>query len=1769
MINIIENGEKIDIGIPIVGIAVSNSTEGLKALEKFFNNTPSDSDVAFVVLVYGDSKFNLIQDLLQKNTQMRVNQVENGMLIHSKSIYIINTHQDNNFILKNGSCQIIAKNEITDKNINFPIDIFLESLAKECGDRAIGVILSGTKNDGIKGLESIKKAGGLTFVKSPTNAKLNAKIEKAIATGIVNHILPAQYIAKMIYEIIKKRQRETPIYQKTVNILPQTEIKSNHHNLVSNILENIYDAIISTDINGIIKTYNYGAEVTFGYTAQEMIGQSVGILYKNHDELTNYIISKLLVKERYETEVNCYDKKGNIIYIDLRLSIIRDAQGNILSLLGIARDITARKQAEMEKERLKQRLDFLIKHNPATIYSAENYGNYKCKFISNSIENLLGYTIADIVEDPDLWIKIIHPDDKQRVFDAINNLLFKNYYLKHEYRLQHKHGHYIWVYDELVLVRDEQGNPMEIVGYLSNVSDRKQQEIELRRYAEEVEDIYNNAPCGYHSLNPEGRFIRVNNTELQWLGYTREEMLGKSITEFFTEEGRQAFLRNYKIFQQQGWVKNLEYEMICKDGSILPVLISAEMVLDTNGKYLYNRATLLDIRELKQTEKQLLDSEAKLQAILNSSPSIIYVKNLKGKYTWVNQAFLALKGWNNVDVLGKNNYDLFPREIAKASTISDHKLIKKGEISSFEETIQIGDKKQLFFGHKFLLRDSEGKAYGICGMFTDISGRQQIEIALEQQIAAIEAAQDGIAILKDNVYIYLNHSHIKMFGYTQAEELLGKSWTILYSAEELARFEKEVFPILGRDRIWTGEAIATRKDGSTFYEGLSLTITTNGLLICVCQDISDRKQIEIQLRNLSDRLTVALQVGAIGTWEWDLAEQICWDEQMYNIYGLENYKYPITYQAWCDNIHTEDLEYIEALAQLAIQTKTRFEGEYRIYRPDGTLRWINTIAELQYNSEGKPIRMVGINHDITDHKQIEIALQRQVEKDHLMLEISHKIRESLNLQTIFQTACSEIREVMAADRVGIFKFYPESNFNDGEFVAESVISNYSSALQIRVHDHCFGENYAHLYVQGKYAAVSDIYNAGLQPCHRDILAQFQIKANLVIPLLCGENLWGLLCIHQCKNTRQWQIDEIEITQHLASQLAIAIQQADLYEKVQSELVIRQQAENLIYNQLRQQQALANITKLIRQSLSLDDILAIVTEQVQTIMNCDRVIIFRLFPNGRSQILEETVQAEFVTLKDRQWEDETWSQDILDIYWQGKPRIVPDVMNDIWTDCLVEYSREGQIQSKIVAPILQEAYNLEHDRWTIPDQNNKLWGILVVHACRTKRVWQDAEAQFLQQVANQLAIAIQQAILFKQLQQELNQRKEAQTELIERNRDLEMATKKAEAANRTKSDFLANMSHELRTPLNAILGMTEGLEEEVFGIINDKQNKALNTIKNSATHLLSLINDILDVAKIESGNIDLEYTSVPVSYICFSSLPFIKQQSLQKRLKILSRITPNLPNLLADERRIRQVLINLLNNAVKFTPAGGTITLSAYLLPPEDAPTQEKNYIRIAVKDTGIGISPENMQKLFQPFMQIDSNLNRQYEGTGLGLTLVKKIVDLHGGKVGLTSEVGVGSCFMVDLPCEIEQNNPEILNITPKSDINNFKFDIDNDEEKPAPLILLAEDNAANIITITSYLEAKGFRMVLAKDGKEAIDLMKFEEPNIIIMDIQMPGMGGLEAIKIIRQDAVFKDIPIIALTALAMKGDRERCLEAGATAYLSKPVRLKELATTINQLLT
>jgi signal transduction histidine kinase/CheY-like chemotaxis protein len=363
-------------------------------------------------------------------------------------------------------------------------------------------------------------------------------------------------------------------------------------------------------------------------------------------------------------------------------------------------------------------------------------------------------------------------------------------------------------------------------------------------------------------------------------------------------------------------------------------------------------------------------------------------------------------------------------------------------------------------------------------------------------------------------------------------------------------------------------------------------------------------------------------------------------------------------------------------------------------------------------------------------------------------------------------------------------------------------------------------------------------------------------------------------------------------------------------------------------------------------------------------------------------------------------------------------------------------------------------------------------------------------------------------------------------------DLNNAKTAAEAASVSKSAFLSNISHEIRTPMNAIIGMTTlSLREE----LSDKVRLYLKNTADASNRLLSLINDVLDISKIESGKMDIVITKFDFSKMLDNSLNVISSTAREKNITIETLHPYDFERYMkSDELRISQIVVNLLSNAVKFTPVGGNITVDAFI--------DEDGNLNISVSDTGIGIAPENIDRLFVSFEQEDQSITRRYGGTGLGLAISKKIAELLGGTLTVQSEVNNGSTFTLCVPVKF---GDEIGSPGKKGEAATYDF--------TGKRILMAEDVEINRLIVTALLENTGIEVIEAENGKVAAQLARKYEFDVILMDVQMPVMDGLTATREIRKQ--HKTTPIIAMTANAFTDDVKKCLEAGMTAHIAKPI--------------
>ena len=565
---------------------------------------------------------------------------------------------------------------------------------------------------------------------------------------------------------------------------------------------------------------------------------------------------------------------------------------------------------------------------------------------------------------------------------------------------------------------------------------------------------------------------------------------------------------------------------------------------------------------------------------------------------------------------------------------------------------------------------------------------------------------------------------------------------------------------------------------------------------------------------------------------------------------------------------------------------------------------------------------------------------------------------------------------------------------------------------------------------------------------------------------------------------------------------------------------RKRAEDSLSRKLEQEKLLNQITYQIRQSLEVQDIFNVAVQEIASAFQTSRchLQIYQEDPTPNfPQCCEYRDNGNSVCSDEQLWSlDNPYIQRVLE---QDQPWACDRLDEDEFLKTL--FTSEPDLKSILS---IRTSYQ------------GKTNGILSLHQCDRYRHWTEDDVNLLESVASRLGIAIAQANL-------LAQAKQRQTEL-------EVARRAAEDANQSKSQFLANMSHELRTPLNAILGFSQLMTRQ--GSLNDEQRHHLGVIQNSGEHLLQLINEILDMSKIEAGHIQLNPNRFDLHHLLDSIKGMFELRASQKLLQLTLEQHPQVSRFIeADEGKLRQVLMNLLSNAIKFTHQG-RITLRVSQEKPITPEAPKESYqLQIEVEDTGTGIAPEDLESIFEAFVQ--TNLTQHdHTGTGLGLAISQKFVQMMGGQLQLESEVGRGSCFYFSVPItDISLSNAEVDD-TPVPE----RHVVSLAPGQPDYRILVVDDRWESRQFLVELLQSVGFQVREAENGLEAIQQWQEWQPHLIWMDMRMPQMSGYEATEHIKAHLQGQATVIIALTASALENEKSVILSAGCDDFVRKPFR-------------
>ncbi|MGF1570003.1 MAG: ATP-binding protein [Nodosilinea sp.] len=590
-------------------------------------------------------------------------------------------------------------------------------------------------------------------------------------------------------------------------------------------------------------------------------------------------------------------------------------------------------------------------------------------------------------------------------------------------------------------------------------------------------------------------------------------------------------------------------------------------------------------------------------------------------------------------------------------------------------------------------------------------------------------------------------------------------------------------------------------------------------------------------------------------------------------------------------------------------------------------------------------------------------------------------------------------------------------------------------------------------------------------------------------------------------------------------------------------------------QLDRSRLLNQVITKIQASLDLSVILQTTVDEVRNFLQADRLLIyqFNVAKNSRLKVVgTPAVGAEgarghqgYITYEARAGEHLISVLDYAETFcfrdqygwltrYVARESSAIDDVGDRYQNspCLLSFLNQVQVKSKLVAPILV---------------GQKLWGLLIVHQCDKQRHWKAWEVEFLQHIVEHLAIAISHAQLYQQLHQ---QTQNLEVCVVESTQDLRDALAAAESANRAKSEFLATMSHELRTPLTYIIGMSATLLRWSLGDLSPRQRDYLNTIHASGEHLLSVINDILDVSKIEAGRTALEVRPFSLTSLSRQSIDAFRVEAAKSNIDMVLdlKLNPDQDTFLADPRRVRQMLANLLSNAIKFTPLGGKVTLRVRL---------EQSVAVFQVEDTGIGIAETAQTLLFNKFQQLQEVRQREYQGTGLGLALTKQLVELHGGSIKVTSELGIGSIFTVRIPPQQRPDHPNLSDLTPTT------------TEPLVGRIVLVEDNEETASVICDMLTAAAYQVVWIVDRSGVLDQVELLQPAAVIANLSLTSGDDYNPIVALGRSVGTLGVKILAILDTNDPAQIKRALEAGASDVMVKPIDPRRLLATVNRVMT
>ena len=1404
----------------------------------------------------------------------------------------------------------------------------------------------------------------------------------------------------------------------------------------------------------------------------------------------------------------------------------------------------------LERKNTAQKVRSLFQSAPDVFVITDSNG--KILTANNELEKLFGYSEDEIIGKN---LCFLFPERFQARHELTIISCFKNSSSQtigsnSELSGLRKNGSEFFV--EVSLNHLTVNNEESVIAIIRDITEEKRSNDNLQLSEQRYQKLTDISPIGIFYTNAEGKTTYVNSKWCEISGLSFKDALGFGWINAVHPDDRMKLLDDWEKSVKTFSDSMIDYRFIRNDGSIAWVIGKAVPETNLSGKIIGYIGTIIDITERKQAEEELRREQILLRTLIDNLPDVIYIKDKSCKKVVANLADVRNMGFQKEsDVLGKDDFDLFPKEIAEQFFKDDQSVIQSGVpmLNKEELLVDSGDNKKWLLTSKIPLFDEKGNISGLVGIGHDITEKKKVEEALKKNEHLLKESQKvaklGHYSLDILTGIWKSSDVLnEIFGIDKNYQTDVEGWSkILHSSYRERMKAYLINDVIAKHQRFDSEYKIVRINDKQirWVHGIGeLEFDKNGnpiLMIGTIQDITDRKKTEKELRESEERFRSLYENSTLGIYRTTPNGKILLaNPALVKILGFDSFDDLAKVNLSKEGFETsnERIFFIEK-----IEKDGEVKGlETKWKKKDGTFVYINESARAVRDSNGKTIYYDGIIEDITVRKKAEAALRTSQNQLSNALEIaqlgpweydvlSDQFTFNDQFYKLFHTNVQQVGgyNMSSADYVHRF-VYPDDIPLVGKEIKNSIETtdpDFSTQLEHRIlyTDGEIGFITVRIFVvKDKRGRTIKTYGVNQDITERK-LAENKIKQSEQDYRRLFENAHDAIFILNTEDEVILHVNERacklygfsksefigmsleKITKNLSAGKEkiekiltdgfISSFETTQYTKQKKELVFEVNASLIDY---KGKKAILSLNHNITERKAFEEELKRSEKKYRNIFNNSPIGIYRTTPDGK----------------------------ILDV----NPAILE----------MLGYSSIEEL--KKINLEYEKSYGQSSSRpkfKELMEENGNVKGF------ESTWIRKDNSEVHVRENASVISDDLGNVLYYDGTVEDITERKKAEQEII-------AAKEKAEEMNRLKSTFLANMSHELRTPLVGIVGCSEFLCTD----LKDPELKEMaETIFNSSKRLSETLNLILDLSKIESDKIELTPEKFDLITASTEIVNSFKEFANRKGIYLKSEFESPKFIVNLDIRAVRSIISNLVNNAIKFTNTGGvTINLSSEKV-------NDKDFVVIKVIDTGVGISKENHNLIFEEFRQVSEGLDRNFQGSGLGLSITKKFVEKLHGTINIYSELSKGSTFTVKLPL----SSDELISIESESkkEIKPLQFNYN-------PSILVVDDDENINKILKNYLPSE-FDINSVENGYDALGLIRQKKFDVIFMDINLKkDLDGKQAAQEIRKIKDYEDTPIVACTAYAMEGDKEEFLSAGCSHYLSKPFSKEEILLLLDEIL-